>query len=371
MSREHHLDALRAAAILLLVPYHGLGFLRGSASTPDWVTPAAFFIHTFHMPLFFALSGYLAARAVARRGGLASARERLVRLGVPLLVASITVIPLINLVVGLYGRDGSPGPPTLGEIFHLRPLHLWFLVYLIVLSVGAILLRSLLGGKPVSTRIRSGFRTLLGSWAALPVLALVTGGMLTLAPDWEASRTVGGTFIPEPALLAYYSIFFGFGWLLSSNRDLVPRIERHPGRRLLVGAAAATAAYIAYASRLDPGMEVWHVPTVLLGAGVACWFTLAGLWGLFARFLPHPNATVMYVADASFWIYLVHLPVLVLVESALATTGLPAGARFVIAVTATLGFALLTCALFVRRTSIGRFLRGGKQLEPMPAGATA
>jgi len=323
------------------------------------------------MPLFFALSGYLAARAVARRGGAASARERLLRLGIPLLIALVTVIPLINLVVGLYGRTSGGGPFTLGDVFFVRPLHLWFLVYLIILSFGAIGVRALLRGSPVGVRTRNGFRRLLESRAALPVLAVATAGVLTLAPNWEASRLVGGTFVPEPELLAYYATFFAFGWLLSSNRDLLPQIERAPGRRLLIGAAAATVAYLAYRSRLEPGMNAWHVPTLLLGAGVACWFTVCGLWGAFARLLPRPNATVMYVADASFWIYLVHLPVLVLVESALATTSLPAGVRFVLAVTATLGFALLTCALFVRRTSIGRFLRGGKPPEPLPEPATA
>jgi glucans biosynthesis protein C len=371
MSREHHLDALRAAAILLLVPYHGLGFLRNAGNAPDWVPAAAFYIHTFHMPLFFALSGYLAASAVARRGSLASAKERLLRLGVPLLVALGTVIPLINLVVGHYGRNGPHGPHTLGDIFNIQPLHLWFLVYLLILSFGAIGLRTLLRERPAATRIRGAFRTLLASPLALPALAIAAGGVLTLAPDWEASRTVGGTFTPEPALLAYYSIFFGFGWLLSSNRDLLPRIEGNPGRRLLLGAAAAAVAYIAYRGRRDSGMQAWHVPTLLLGSGFACWFTLCGFWGAFAQRLPRPNAMVIYLADASFWIYLVHLPALVLVESALATTGLPAGARFALAVTATLGFALLTCALFVRRTAIGRFLRGGKRLEPMPAPATA
>jgi peptidoglycan/LPS O-acetylase OafA/YrhL len=136
-------------------------------------------------------------------------------------------------------------------------------------------------------------------------------------------------------------------------------------------------AYRFYDERFRNDDPLLHDLTLLLGAGFACWLILFGLWGLFARWLRNPNRVVAYVADASFWIYLIHLPALLLVENALARTDLPAGLRLGAAVAGALAFSLLTYAIFVRRTPIGRFLRGGKRLDPrgaagpQPAPATA
>ena len=45
--------------------------------------------------------------------------------------------------------------------------------------------------------------------------------------------------------------------------------------------------------------------------GVAIWCWSFAVIGLAMRFLSRENARVRYVADASYWIYLVHLPVVV------------------------------------------------------------
>lgn len=358
--------------MVLLVPYHANRFIRVEDDPPSWADPFGFLIHTFHMPLFFALSGYLAAGAVARRGAAAGVRERLMRLGIPLLVAVVTVIPLVNLVVNYYATR-NPGPTPEGfslsaeDIFHFKPLILWFLLYLLILSLAAIAIWALLRGTRPGAWVHRAFRIVVGGPLAIPLLAIAAAAVLMGSPDWEATRTVGGTFVPDAALIVYYAIFFAFGWLLSGNKDLLPKVERLPLLHLVLGVAAAAVAYGYYDDRFRDNDPFLHDVTLLLGAGFACWLILFGLWGTFARWLRNPNPVVAYVADASFWIYLIHLPALLLVENALARTDLPAGTRLGVAVAGALAFSLLTYAIFVRRTPIGRFLRGGKRLPPRGA----
>jgi len=52
-----------------------------------------------------------------------------------------------------------------------------------------------------------------------------------------------------------------------------------------------------------------------------------------------------YLSDASFWIYLVHIPFLVALQSSLSTTDLAIPVRWGLAVSGTLALALGTYAL--------------------------
>jgi glucan biosynthesis protein C len=362
--REHHLDALRASAILLLIPYHANRFLYTRGDLDGFGYQFAYYVHTFHMPLFFALSGYLAAGAVSRRGAADSSVERIKRLGIPLLVGMLTLIPLANIVINSYApKHHGVTPPgrtmELANIFTTGPLILWFLVYLLVISLGSIALWALLRGTRAGETGQRLFRAVLASSLAIPILAAGSAAVLLIGSDWEATKAVGGTLAVDWGLLSYYTIFFVFGWLLAANRDLIPRVERAPFLHLLLGAACAWIGYRIFSDQKSFTGDGWARPlTLLLGGGLACWLTLFGFWGAFARWLPDQRPAVRYIADASFSIYLLHLPALLLIEDLLAQTELPAGARLVLASAGAIAISLLVYAIFIRHTPIGRFLHG-------------
>jgi peptidoglycan/LPS O-acetylase OafA/YrhL len=69
-----------------------------------------------------------------------------------------------------------------------------------------------------------------------------------------------------------------------------------------------------------------------------------------------------YLADASFWIYLVHIPFLVALQSTLSTTDLPIPLRWGVAVTGTFALALGSYALVreARRLAIAARVRRGR-----------
>jgi hypothetical protein len=55
----------------------------------------------------------------------------------------------------------------------------------------------------------------------------------------------------------------------------------------------------------------------LFAVGIVCWLTLFGIWGVLARYVRKESRVLRYLADASFWIYLVHIPFLVALQSTL------------------------------------------------------
>lgn len=85
-----------------------------------------------------------------------------------------------------------------------------------------------------------------------------------------------------------------------------------------------------------------------------------GITGLFLRYLSKPSATVRYIVDGSYWVYLLHLPFLMFVVGALGGTDMPGGFKLAIVITSAGVVGFLTYDLFVRSTFIGRALNGQK-----------
>jgi hypothetical protein len=117
--RLHHLDALRAAAMLLGIVLHAsLAYTGGPWMVRDeghWTFAVAnFAIHGFRMPLFFLLSGFFTALLWKRHGIGGMLRNRAARIALPLAIALFTIVPLIWIVAIVAGAEqgGEDAPPA-------------------------------------------------------------------------------------------------------------------------------------------------------------------------------------------------------------------------------------------------------------------
>jgi glucans biosynthesis protein C len=361
--RSHHLDAIRVSAILLLIPYHAARYIQKGDRGSEIVDAVVWFVHTWHMPLFFAISGFLAASALRRSTAARQLRARFRRLGLPLAVGMLTVVPLANfLVIGaaaLAPRKGALPPKReldIANVFSLSPRHLWFIAYLLMISLIAIGVWLAIQRAPaLGAAINRGFRNLVRSWWAVPLLASISAAILITKTGWVAGGTAANSLIPAPTLFAYYSLFFFFGWLLSGQTDLLDNLKRGAWLRLGMGVLIAVPAFLLFYDSGDftgnvgtPGILAEIDALRLYGLftiGLVCWLTLFGIWGVLARHIRKESRVLRYLSDASFWIYLVHIPFLVALQSSLSTTELAIPVRWGLAVGGTLALALGTYAL--------------------------
>ncbi len=83
--------------------------------------------------------------------------------------------------------------------------------------------------------------------------------------------------------------------------------------------------------------------------------------GVSRKFLNRPRPFVRYLADASYWMYLVHLPVVVWLQVAVAEVNAPWWLKLVGIVLATVAITLVTYALGVRFTFVGAILHGRRR----------
>ena len=100
MQRRNDIDWLRIFATYLLFVFHGAMIFSPApfyhvrnAEVSDVMLVVAGFISLWHMPLFFVLAGWSAYGSLRSRGATTFVRERLMKLGVPLIAGCMTIGP--------------------------------------------------------------------------------------------------------------------------------------------------------------------------------------------------------------------------------------------------------------------------------------
>lgn len=389
--RLHALDAVRGGALILGVFFHAaLSFLPGDqfwlvmdTQRSGEVAGLAFVLHMFRMTVFFLLAGYFARLQTHRLGLGRFAVDRTKRIVLPLVVfwpLILTAIVSLSLWMvaaangGVVPDDLPPPPPLTAETFPLT--HLWFLYVLVLFYGAAIFLR----GALMALRLRGAVGQLadicllpLAKLGLLPLLMVVPATvLLTMTPGLHpffGVPTPDVGLMPNPVALSAYGAAFVAGWWLQRDRAFLAVAMRLWPLYLLV--AAALTAYclsvvgvtVTWVQPLPPAASRWFPAAY----GVATGLWAFGFMGLALAVWSGAGAVRRYLADASYWIYLVHLPVVMALQIALAPLAWPALAKYAIVVLATMLVTTATYALMVRRTWIGAWLNGRRKGAITPA----
>jgi len=370
--RYHSLDALRAAMMLLgLVLHSAASYIQApigwmwpyqDSQTSPFFNLLLAFIHLFRMPVFFVMAGFFAALLYHRDGPAGFVRNRVKRVLLPLVIFWPIVIPLTWLGFVFAARQVG-GPMVWDFVRDLPPLkrpvfgHLWFLYDLLLFYAAALLVVP--AASRMSARVRQCvadvFRAMTTRRWGVLVLAGVT--TITVLPMERPTIETSAALVPPARILAAYAVFFAFGWLLFSQRDVVESFAAR-WRSTFAAGMAATLAYITVllARRsLDPTW--WHVSGVIVGA-VAVWLLIFGITGAFVRYLSIPKPLVRYFSDASYWMYLLHVVPITWCAGLLARSDAPAFAKFGVVLGVAIAVTVATYHYFIRSTAVGELLNG-------------
>jgi peptidoglycan/LPS O-acetylase OafA/YrhL len=371
-ARYDALDCLRASMMLLGVVFHAalpyttlpIWYFKDARTEPafDFVVLS---LHAFRMPLFFVMAGFFGALLYDRRGPGGLIRNRVVRILLPLAVGWIVLGPLVRMGLRFARTVDRSGSLAAGleaiDVRHLvsrQPYHLWFLADLLLYYAAAV------GLAWALRRLRPGTRqrldglvrsTLRDAWRPIP-LALSTLALLGPCAWQHDHDDLEGTLCVQGALF----LFFGFGWLVHVHRDLLATFPRHAWQQIAMAvillAVPVTLARQALASPAggEPVVRVAIAGT----ASVAVWLLVVGIMGVFLRHLNRPIATLRYLSDGSYWIYLIHLPLVVWAGGVLAVTAMPAWAKLLVTLAVTTPIMLVTYHYGVRFTALGTVLGG-------------
>lgn len=381
--RLHSIDAVRAFALLSGIVLHAaMSFLPGFDSTgfpiidqsPSIALGVLFFvIHSFRMSLFFFIAGYFARMQFHRLGLRAFIWDRGKRIALPLIVGWPILFPLILIPIILAAGQRPPAtvhppPRSTGGNLAFPLIHLWFLYFLLLLYPMTLIIRAILVNMcDRAGQIRSVIDWIVREiaihrWGVL-ILACPTFAALVSSPSWVpwlGIPTPDTSLIPNaPALITFF-IAFGFGWLVQRQPQLLA-VWKAQWKSNLALAFGLSAASLAIAGPL-PQFESEEISGVML-VYAACyplssWCWIFAVMGLGLRFFPAPNWKLRYLADSSYWLYLIHLPLIFLAQAVIMNWNLHWSIKFPLILLVTVPLMLVSYHYCVRATFIGALLNG-------------
>lgn len=377
--RLHGLDGLRGAALLLGVVLHAtLSFFPAQIwivaddQKSIWASGLFFVIHLFRMSSFFLIAGLFGHMMLTRRGAMGFIKDRLVRIAGPLaafwapVMGGIVAVLVWNAsLMGLTAADAPP-PPT----YHWTniPLtHLWFLWVLLWFYAAILIGRVVVARLDRAGRLGRGLDRLVGGLIT-PWGPLVLGAPLAVAlwfePNWIAFfgiPTPDAGLVPETSALVGFGLAFGMGVLLDRRRDLLKRMEVWAPVWLGLAMGAGTTALMLSGGPtpvLTPMTDPAAKAMTAAAFGVATYASMFAVVGLAPRFWSGHSALRRYLADASYWIYILHLPLVMAAQVVVKDWPLVWPVKLAIVVVGVMAVCLASYELMVRHGFMGRWLNG-------------
>ena len=238
--------------------------------------------------------------------------------------------------------------------------HLWFLWYLVWL-VGAFALIAWVAG-----RLGLGLSWLperlvitpaLYLWAVpVTMAAQYFMGVEGVYPVFGADTFTG--VLPAPHVLAYYAVFFAFGAVYFSRNEGGARIGRWWQAALPLALVVLLTGLVLTFPEEGGAAEGGARWGSLFFQAAYAWTMTLGLMGLFRAVLGAGNARVRYLSDASYWLYLMHLPLIIALQGLSFEWALPSAAKLLLLIAATTGALLVVYEWGVRYTPVGTLLNG-------------
>ena len=375
--RLHALDNLRAVAMLLGIVLHAaLSFMTlpipwiardaGGSLGFDLMVGV---IHGFRMQLFFFLAGYFGHLLWQRLGMKDFLKQRWRRIGIPFLLGMVTLVPLIIVVWGWSEMRAEPRPAHRQygglTLFSIPTGHLWFLEMLLLLYGGAALVAW--GGKVKCSawlpRLDAAFDWFIAQpWKPLllvppTVLCLWDGPMLG---EIDAA---GLRLLPAARAVVYYGLFFLIGWWLHRRRHQLDALRgwlKTYSALAVLAFLALGACHLAQVKPADPHFLRVKL-LALAAAALYAWLMTFAVTGWFLRFAGQHQPWIRYLADASYWCYLLHLPLVLWLQVLVAQWQMNGWLKFSGIMLVTMLLLLASYHACVRYTWIGRMLNGPRE----------
>ncbi|MFC7530586.1 acyltransferase [Actinoplanes sp. GCM10030250] len=378
VKRRPELDAIRLAVVLGLVFFHAAlvfdtrdDFYVKNAQTTEAVTWLAGLGVVWAMPALFLIAGLGSWHSINRRGVRGFAGERLLRLGVPLVFATLVLIPVPQWL-----RSGATEsyPDFLRRFFdvHLSlsnfPFlvrgedfesgHLWFVVLLLAFSLMLSPLVAWLPGERIG-RIRDACAE-----------AVATRGVLLLVPAIPLV-VIGAVLGMEEAFAGWsrwaYLIFFLYGFALASDDRFRSAMRSQARIAAVAGVVLFGGAGIALGTADgEPFTDMTAhavLARVLFAAAGWCW--LVAILGLLDRGPVEParqpaegRRVYAYLGAAALPLYILHQPIVVVVAYQVVRWDAPIPVKYLVIVVASFVIMFAVYDLLVRRTRVTRLLFG-------------
>lgn len=385
--RHYELDWLRVAVVLGLIPYHvaviftvGPGDYIKSADRSSAFDLVATLVAFLGMPLLFLISGAATWYAMQRRGPSRYVLERARRLAVPLLFGVFTVMPVQLFIyrhtqpnyhssfLAFYGQYISDWAHITWHLAFGRGLqfwgHLWFLLYLLAVSV--LLLPLLVWLKRHQESVSR-----LASLAASPLGLIALGAPLGLTevvlrgPIGSSPALDYNNLYSAAAGLVLYAVAFVVGFMLGPDATFRRAVIRYRKGMLAFGVLLIVAHEIVVAALgAQPASEPVVLAAVRLLRGLITWSLIVSALGFATYYFSSGTRRIRYLNEACVPVYVLHMPILTALGFFVVQLNAPLLAKYLLLVILTAGLTFALYEGLVRRIPALRVAFGLKPTQP-------
>ncbi len=306
MGRKYYIDNLRWLMILLLFPFHAAQIWSGGeysgfyvwshTNIPLYVFSTA--VYPWYMTFLFAIAGMSCKYALLKRTNRQFIAERTKKLLVPFLFGLLALVPAMTYIAEVFfnGYAGTywqqyvlfftKETDLTGYHGGFTPAHLWFLLYLFVISLAALLI--ILLQKRCLPEFRVGSVT-------YPFLILL------FVPEWlcQYILNIGGKSLGQ------FMMLFLVGYYILWEESILQTLRQY--RLVSLAFCILSGSLYTYLYCFENLRGIWATGLYIFFG----WMGIITLLGIGQSKLDFHNRTSNYLTRASFPVYILHMPVLV------------------------------------------------------------
>ncbi|PCE63601.1 acyltransferase family protein [Sediminicola luteus] len=313
--RRHDLDWLRVLVFALLIFYHvGMFFVPWSwhinnPESYDSLQIPMYFLNRWRLPILFVISGMGTYFALGKRSSIAFAKERWLRLGIPLAVGILFIVPpqvyIERLATGAFNGNYFDFWPThaFEGVYpegNFSWHHLWFLPYLLTYSLLWLPIFRYFKKHPEHWFIK-GLQKMVGSPIGLFLFCLPL--MVTewvLEPLFEVTHAL----VDDWYTFTKFFFLFGYGFMLMTVKDtFFNTVVRYRKSLLMIGIAAFALLYYSVWEMADTdfsyALELGMIP-------INYWAWILTLFGFAGKYLNQPSGVLTQANEAVYPFYILH-----------------------------------------------------------------
>jgi len=357
-TRRYDIDTLRVIVFGLLIFYHvGMFFVPWdfhikNSVTYVWLAYPMIFLNQWRLPLLFVISGMGTYFNISKRSGGGFAKERFVRLFIPLVVGIIFIVPpqvfIERLDAGQFPGNYLDFYPSMAFVGvypegNFSWHHLWFLPYLLLFSLVLIPAFRYLLKHPQAWIIRKTKNLATKKFGLFMLAIPLVFCYVFLMPRFPSTHALVNDWFN---LINYGTLFF-YGFLLMTIKDVLWKNITKNRRLYLI------TAIVSFALMLFLWIGVGNFPakgelsdTV---QAMNAWAWILTIIGYAATYLNKPSKTLTYANEAVYPFYILHQTVIIILGYYLKNVEMCLFAKFSIMAIGTLGITWLIYEFGIRR----------------------
>lgn len=360
--RLHYLDAMRSILMILGILLHSANVFSDSdwaiknINTSEYFTYLIDTIHIFRMPAFFIVSGFFCHMTLKKNGPIKFINIRLPRIIIPFLVTAVTLNTLQNYILINSNLTDIDITDIRYWLSGSWVSHLWFLntliYYFIFSALFYYLTPNLLNNiKKITNNIinhTNGYY--------LFIIPIVSMGLLKISYIFpNVSEQYYDAAIADSIK---YSIYFVFGIILGTNKNLLSEFVRPKKAIILLCMLIITI------------FHYWEFDSALINKLLSSYKTALIIWlscvlcfYIFNSLFNKKSILFTYLAGASYTIYLFHHIFVILIGILIIQTEINIVFKFILLVSMTFIITNLIHYYLISKYSILSRIFNGKSLN--------